>query len=497
MAKTKSGKATESAKSTKTAKPSKLDKSIGEMQKEFEKIWNALLVSEKDKRDYVFVDISNRTCEEELTEVAKKNSIFLSQSAKVSETFLKKMETEIATFFQSAEKNIKNNDKQNFTQQLFYSFAYLFVVYTLARRESRKKLLNRYTFENDNNCSYSVKGKFSSTIQDLIETHKYEAFASWNGFFLHMEYMAEAIIEGPSEELIDKTHALCRDYPSQQGYANHFGELVANFYSLHLEKLFVAYDEDEVKDKKIKFHDVDKSLNKVLFHYKKMIEPRVIFGLKKMHDIVLEGKGKKNSGPNEVTKEEHSYAKFHLNYGRLLALVGKADEARMQIMEAINGIKDSPTRASTLARYEDYLREIVSIRAFLDMKMEFLTVSEAQEQLKSEKITNIAYVSIFSALVGFVTATLSSMAQVSSLTHLALLISLVAFAFGFVISLILLFILLVNRKRVKSNKGAYAIVAMSLSVCLISFVVILVLSFFMPSSPLEAEALSFILLGAK
>ena len=45
--------------------------------------------------------------------------------------------------------------------------------------------------------------------------------------------MAKAQIYGPSKDLIEATLAIAKD-GGQDGFSNHHGEVVADYYSLHL-----------------------------------------------------------------------------------------------------------------------------------------------------------------------------------------------------------------------------------------------------------------------
>lgn len=443
-------------------------------------IENTLSVTVRvDGKDYAleklpFIDFSKRELEEKLSGLSSEADLYMKEVIKEKAGQKKPLYTEV--FFDDSfsstslgdycsqrlvEKGL-NSTKENiaeiFSEKLraiYDHFAIFFVFYTKARRDGRKSILN------------DCKERLNSYIDlfTFLEGKGMKAFLNNVDFCQHLKNMARAILmtynrlnsDERLRSLMKDCRELCDRHPDQKGYINHYGEVVANFYSSKLESLFVPYNQDELDRLKVNESAIDATLLKSLHEHDLMYDTEILIALQKV---------------SEIAKDDNTYAKFHLTYGRLLALAGDIGKAKEQFTSAIDKEEEGASRKANVARDEDYLREAITIRAFLDMKQDFLTVRDAQEQIKSEKITNIAYVSIFSTLVGFVTATLSSFSNTPTVSHLAVLVSLLSFACGFVISLVLLFILLVNKKKVSSHRAAYAIVIGALVATLIAFVLI-------------------------
>ena len=427
-------------------------------------------------KDLPFVDFSRRDIEEKLSGLSSETDLYMKEVMK-AKADKKSVNYEGVFFadtfsFSSFEtyciENLQGKDGKstltdaNITKllsdklrEIYEHFAIFFVFYTRARRDGRKSILQ--------DCRKQLETYVS--LFNTLEQMGMPVFQNNADFCHHLQNMATAILmtydrlsnEQKLRDLMKDCRELCDRHPDQKGYINHYGEVVANFYSSKLESLFAPYDLDELKRLKVDETAIDSSLLKDLHEHDLMYDTEILIALKKV---------------SEIAKDDNTYAKFHLTYGRLLALAGDIGKAKEQFSSAIDKEEEGASRKANVARDEDYLRESITIRAFLDMKQEFLTVRDAQEQIKSEKITNIAYVSIFSTLVGFVTATLSSFSNTPTVASMAVLVSLLSFACGFVISLVLLFVLLVNKKKVNSHKAAYAIVIASLIVTLIAFVMI-------------------------
>ena len=338
-----------------------------------------------------------------------------------------------------------------------------FLLYTRLRRDRDIILLYDLLFEGDRNKvgktdeDSALVSSFRAAFKKAYpEGGSYLRIAARN-MLEHLRLMAKAQIYGPSKDLIEATRAIAKD-GGQDGFSNHHGEVVADYYSLHLEDAIVP-EGDEEKGKPLPDKSGREALRR-LRPYGKTLAPEILEAASLMQKVVLSQEGKK-------------YAKFHLTYGRLLALLGEGEDAGREIREGIALLGKGTEGLSSLARYESYLREVTGVSSFYQTEFEILALKDAEEQLKNEKITNIAYVSIFSTLVGFVTATVSALSGIEQIDSLALLVSLLALSVSFLISLVLLFILVVNKKGVRRHKAAYLIIVLALILSFIGFFLIL------------------------
>ena len=338
-----------------------------------------------------------------------------------------------------------------------------FIFYTRLRRDRDINLLYKLLFNGDrgNRSERDNPSELVSSFHEAFKKAYPEEGSSLRkgaeNMLEHLRLMAKAQIYGPSKELVQETFLIARD-GRQDGFSNHHGEVVADYYSLHLEDAIVPEgDEDRAKPLSDK---VGREAMKRLRPYGKTLAPEIVEAASLMQKVIL-------------SEEGREYAKFHLTYGRLLALLGEGEKAGQEIREGIALLGKGPEGTASLARYENYLREVTGVSSFYQTEFEILALKDAEEQLKNEKITNIAYVSIFSTLVGFVTATVSALSGTGSIDSLALLVTLLALSVSFLIALVLLFILVVNKKGVRRHKASYAIVILALALSFIGFFLVL------------------------
>ena len=177
----------------------------------------------------------------------------------------------------------------------------------------------------------------------------------------------------------------------------------------------------------------------------------------------------------EDVVKSSDYDKFYATLGRLKALTSDYDVSRELINKAISKAPDGDDRKSRVAVYKDYLSEIALIKAYYDTKVELWNVKVTEESIRNEKVTNICYISIFSAIVSFFTASITSFSELSNYKELALTLSLLALSYTFIISIILLFMLLTTNKKFKTNYLSYLLVFVLLLGSFIGFILILVL----------------------
>lgn len=405
-------------------------------------------------------DLSLRQAEEALSDRAKGERMraLLGTEGLVPSLFLERLSQKCVGELSSLKEG------EDFCWDLFLlAWCRFFLIYTRLRRDRDIVLLYKLLFQGDRG-DRSERDEDSELVSAFRKAFKKgypeEGSSLRKGaesMLEHLRLMAKAQIYGPSRDLIRETGEIAHGF-HQEGFSNHYGEVVADYYSIHLEETIVQ--EEEGEDKEPLRDKVGREAMRRLRPYGKRLAPEILDAASLMQDVLSSEDGKK-------------YAKFHLTYGRLLALLGEGGKAGQEIREGIALLGRRPEGLSGLARYESYLREVSGVSSFYQTEFEILALKDAEEQLKNEKITNIAYVSIFSTLVGFVTATVSALSGTVGIDSLALLVTLLALSVSFLIALVLLFILVVNKKGVRRHKVSYAIVILALALSFIGFFLIL------------------------
>ena len=338
--------------------------------------------------------------------------------------------------------NLFSNDMETENPDYLILFCYVFILYTRLRRdgmyEKLSTLINRDLYRNE------LQSKF--TNQSL---------------FKHMEYMCEGFTKPLSLDLINKCQVLAENNPKQTGFVNHFAGLVAEYYSYHLDDAMAAF---KIKKRRRIFFKKDDNET-----YVKLKNDN------KKYDIEFCDQLQVATKLMEDVVKSSDYDKFYATLGRLKALTSDYDVSRELINKAISKAPDGDDRKSRVAVYKDYLSEIALIKAYYDTKVELWNVKVTEESIRNEKVTNICYISIFSAIVSFFTASITSFSELSNYKELALTLSLLALSYTFIISIILLFMLLTTNKKFKTNYLSYLLVFVLLLGSFIGFILILVL----------------------
>ena len=334
-----------------------------------------------------------------------------------------------------------------FEKDKLMAFSLLFVLYTKLRRgkfyDKTNVLLSSNLYSELKNCEELKNSDLFKHLSLMASSH----------FDLSMDLVLEA------EELynLNKEH---------NGIANHFVSLVADYYSLHLDDTIEGIKIRKRKRFKKKENE-DKEID-ILFDNNSTNNKESPFIFRK---ILLDAE----KTANDIVKKE-PYEKFYFNFGRIQMLVGKFEDAEKNINMAISRISNDEERKLRVASYNDYLRDIVSIKAYYNTRLELIKNRLLEEDISNEKIINIGYISIFSAVVSFIAATVTSFSEINDYKSIALTITLMVLAYTCIISIIMFFMLTVSKKNIKTHWISYLISILIFAGSLAGFLSILLLN---------------------
>ena len=121
----------------------------------------------------------------------------------------------------------------------------------------------------------------------------------------------------------------------------------------------------------------------------------------------------------ELEKEEKGsydlvYAKFYLNHGRILILLGKYDKGEEEIQKAIRLLKDSADRQALVTEYNQYLLKSSIIHSY-DLNEEKI------KDLDKIKVNNYKSIALMTTLLGFLLGAINIFTTVESPFTLAML----------------------------------------------------------------------------
>ena len=186
----------------------------------------------------------------------------------------------------------------------------------------------------------------------------------------------------------------------------------------------------------------------------------------------------------DALKENSDYAKFHCTYGRLLALSGDYQEAKQEILIAIDK-EDSSKKDYSLriGEYQRYLIQITSKNYADKTTYEFEVYSKRMEErteeirdsiARSEKeveskiqgslTKNLEFLGFFAALVSFIIASVQILTKLSFqeafqlILELGGMLMLVLSSFGIILN---------NNKHIKSNVVVFLMGIITIALALI------------------------------
>lgn len=334
-----------------------------------------------------------------------------------------------------------------FDKDKLASFSLIFILYTKLRR-----------------------GKFYDKTNVLLISNLYNNLKKSDmlrdsDLFKHLELMAKSHYN-LDQNLIKETEQLYYLHRNHYGIANHFVSVVADYYSLHLDDTIVGIKYK--KKSKFKKKENSEKDTEILFEDKlnKSNEPPFIF-----RQILLDAE----KTANEIVEKE-PYEKFYFNLGRIQMLVGKFDDANKNINTAISLVSNDDERKARVATYNDYLRDIVATKAYYDTRLELIKNRLLEEDISNEKIINVGYISIFSAIVSFIAATVTSFSELSDYRNIALTITLMVLAYSCIISIVMIFMLVASKKGFKSHWLSYLIAMVVFAGTFAGFLSILLLN---------------------
>ncbi len=234
--------------------------------------------------------------------------------------------------------------------------------------------------------------------------------------------------KGDLNELINDAANIINNneqYQKHIGFLHHFAELTANYYEMNL---------DERGDRTL----LDMALKYV--------------------DVSICG--------------DLDYAKFHLTKGRLLALVGKYDEAEYEIKNAMLKVPNSMNRNYIITEYEIYLNKISLIKASDEVKQNALLADEKlemiSENVRNQKVDNIKTIGLFSSIITFLLGSIEAFKNISNYQIVAKVVTMFGGFALIMMGLILLFsILSIEGKNKKKTSYFLAIICILIGFSLV------------------------------
>ncbi len=167
-----------------------------------------------------------------------------------------------------------------------------------------------------------------------------------------------------------------------------------------------------------------------------------------------------------IKKEEEKYAKFHLNLGRLEALLSNYNLAESHIREAIGMIETGKMHVYEVGEYEQYLMKVNMIKLY-DQNDEKI---KEVERIKSD---NLKSMSLITALLAFILGAINVFSEVKDPQ---ILVKLMVAYFGLVVVLlgVLLFGIRViyNEKKNKFLTYSWLILLFGIAVFVTAIVLI-------------------------